>query len=536
VSSSLSPGDMPSLSPIPAQTLPSRRRGFPEKLWELLACFRSVQLAIVLLSLLALATLAGVLLPQDGLVETAEIKANFGTNYRLFKAMGFFNVYSSYWFISLEVLFFFNLLIGSFKWLKPAWLAATRTTFRNARQIKAGGPRQLAFTTALLPEALVFRLTTDLRKARYGVKIADLQADGSRLLYASKGNFSRLGPATAHVGILLMLLSSVYGVFFGFKAQELAVPGQTFDIAHAQMFKPNIDANFWLGSKPPWKVHVNDFTMIYYAPGETSMNPQPGVPATVKQYYADLSIVDTKGKTLKRETISVNHPLSMGDTTIYQASFSPTGKLFLEVNGKPMTIKTNTRFMNRPVSLTELGNGKALLAFPFFMQQDPNIDRNQAVFFIKDNKGFVGAQHSAKGAPKMPPNLRLEEGQNGVLAGMRIRYIKPEIATGLQIKKGPEVPWMYLSYLIIIGGTILCIFSQRRIWLAIDSAEDGHSGSTLRISYLANKAHISFAKELRQLEARWREQDGLQLQTLEAAATTTDLTPPDSDAQPAIML
>jgi cytochrome c biogenesis protein len=495
-------GNIPNLSVQQSDTNASKQKTFPEQIWELLACFRSVQLAIVLISLLAIATMAGVLLPQDGLVDTAQIKTTFGTNYRLFKAMGFFNVYSSYWFIALEVLFFFNLLIGSFKWLKPAWIAATQTSFKSKKQIQNSGPRQLAFSTSLPSEVVFKNIQAILKKAGYSLKV-DITAPKNSLLYATKGNFSRLGPHVAHIGILLMLISSVAGVFFGFKAQELAVPGQTFDIAKAQMFKPNSDPQYWLGSTPKWKVHVNDFKMVYYAPGETSMNPQPGVPATVKQYYADISLVDPKGKTLKRETISVNHPLSLDDVTIYQASFSPTGKLFIEVNGKPMTVQTNTQFMGRPVSLTELGNGKALLAFPFFMQQDPNIERNQAVFFLRDTKGFVGAQPH-----KMPPNLRLEEGQSGTLSGLSIRYIKPEIATGLQIKKGPEVLWMYLSYLIIITGTIMCIFSQRRLWMAIQPKENLSEGTEIWISYLSNKAHISFAKELRQFEIQWRNENG----------------------------
>ena len=108
----------------------------------------------------------------------------------------------------------------------------------------------------------------------------------------------------------------------------------------------------------------------------------------------------------------------------------------------------------------------------------------------------------------MPPNLRLEEGQSGTLSGLSIRYVKPEIATGLQIKKGPEVPWMYLSYLIIIGGTIMCIFSQRRIWMAIVPQGNAENSTQIWISYLSNKAHISFAKELRQFEIQWRNQNG----------------------------
>src|SRR5689334_2914634 len=101
-----------SIIPAPRKTLSKQTLAFPDQVWASLACFRSIQLAIILISLLALAILAGVLLPQDGLVETAQIKHQFGPNYHMLKAMGFFNVYSSYWFVSLEVLFFLNLLLG----------------------------------------------------------------------------------------------------------------------------------------------------------------------------------------------------------------------------------------------------------------------------------------------------------------------------------------------------------------------------------------------------------------------------------------
>lgn len=499
-----------------------RKRSFPEQVWELFACFRSVQLAIVLLSLLALATLAGVLVPQDGLVSVAEIKRQVGGNYRLFKAMGLFNVYSSYWFITLETLFFFNLLFGSFQWLKPAFLAATQTSFRTSRQIGAAS-KQLAFTVALPPAHVAQCVASSLKKAHY--RVSERVDAAQTLLYASKGNFSRLGPAVAHFGILMMLVSSVYGVFFGFKAQQLAVPGQTFAIGAAQMFKPNIDTALWLGSIPDWKVRVDDFLIVYYAPDEApSGNAANGpLPSTVKQYFANLSIIDADGRPVRHETISVNHPLTVGDTVIYQASFSPTGKLFVEIDGRMRALQANSRFMNRPVSLTDLGNGKTLLVFPFFVQQDADVTRNNAVFFIRDQKGFVGARPG-----KMPPNLRLREGESGDLAGLKLRYVRPEIATGLQIKKGPEVPWMYLSYVIIIAGTLMCIFSQRRLWVAVTSqGEDADSGSSVsgaalvRMAYLSNKAHISFMKELCRLSEQWRSQNGFTALPVEETDVTS---------------
>jgi cytochrome c biogenesis protein len=479
----------------PAETMVNREKTttFPEKVWGMLACFRSVQLAIILLSLLALATMAGVLLPQEGLVDVAQIKHDFGPNYRILKAMGFFNVYSSYWFLTLEVLFFFNLLFGSFKWLKPAYLAATQKTFCTAQQIQKAADRLQIESTLPMVTAQEFVLSA-FKKARYQVHAAGQAQPDQQMFYASKGNWTRLGPAVAHAGILLCLIASVYGVFTGFKAQKLAVPGETFRIQDAPVFMPNIQQNLWLGSVPDWKIRVNDFRIEYYGEDET---PTPGIMA--KQYYADLSVIDKNNRETRREVISVNHPLVVGDTVLYQASFNPTGKLFVEVDGKPLKIETNGQFMNRPVSFTDLGNGKTLMVFPFFIQQDPNVTRNYAVFFLRDAKGFVGAKPG-----QMPPNLRLLEGQSGSLQGVTLKYVKPEIATGLQIKKGPEVPLMYFSYLIITLGAFMCIFSQRRIWIAVTPS--AAQGATVHLLYKTNKARLSFLKELQKLQTELNSQ------------------------------
>ena len=136
--------------------------------------------------------------------------------------------------------------------------------------------------------------------------------------------------------------------------------------------------------------------------------------------------------------------------------------------------------------------------------------------FYDSGHGFIGAKPG-----KMPPNLKLLEGQSGVLSGVSFRYVRPEIATGLQIKKGPEVPWMYLSYIIIIAGTIMCIFSQRRIWVAITADEDGQ-GSRVMMLYKTNKARLSFMKELQRLQTELI--SGLQY----TVARTGELTPEET--------
>ncbi len=482
----------------------------------MMACFRSLHLAIVLIALLALATLAGVLLPQEGIVDVLEIKRNAGANYRIFKAMGLYTVYSSYWFIALEVLFFINLLCGSFQWLKPAFHAATRKTFCGPEHIQAS-PHKLLYQTQQPLGLTTAQLTQSLKKRHYRIdkplpgKLRSGQGEGQVLLYASKGNWNRLGPVVAHFGILLMLVASVYGAFYGFKAQKLAVPGETFAIQDSQMFKPNVNPGIWQGSVPDWKVRVNEFRMEFYPEGTAPDQIPPGQSPVVKQYFADLSVIDKKGHVTQRQVISVNHPLTVDDTVLYQASFNPTGKLFVEMNGKPRKLDTNTQFMNRPVSLTELDNGRALMVFPFLVQQDPNVTRNYVVVFLRDAHGFVGAKPG-----KMPPNLRLLEGQSGTLAGLHFKYIKPEFATGLQIKKGPEVPWMYLAYGIIIVGAFMCIFSQRRLWVALVPAPQGE-GTQILLQYKTNKARLSFMKELQALQTDLI--NALQVQPLKTVQT-----------------
>lgn len=473
---------------------PAKRKTFPERVWEMAACFRSVHLAIVLLGLLALATLAGVLLPQEAVVDPLQIKRDFGPNYRMMKAMGLFNVYSSYWFVSLEVLFFFNLLLGSFQWLKPAFLAATQVLFCGPEHILAS-PHRMEFAPALSTEQAVNHLRSVLQRARY--RVHESRLGPVARLYATKGNVTRMGPVVAHSGILLLLLASVYGAFYGFKAQELAAPGETFNLARTDAFMPNMNPGIWQGRIPNWNVTVNDFRIEYYPEGKS-----PDGMTVVQQYYADLSIRNARGELLKRQTISVNHPVQVGDITIYQASFQPTGKLFMAVNGQPATWEVNTNFGDRPVSLAALPDGRAALAIPFFAQQDPGARRNYVVLLMQDRHGIVGAEPG-----KMPPRLKLYEGETGTLFGTTFRYDKPEIATGLQIKQAPEVGWIYLAFLVICTGTVMSIFSQRQLWITVRPEADGRQ--QVLVLYKTKKARLSFMKELKriqgQLKALWND-------------------------------
>lgn len=469
--------------------------------WAWLGVFKTVELAIILLSLMAVGVLVGVLIPQDGLVEVYQMKEQYGQWYTPMRAMGLFTVYSSTWFIALEVLFFFNLLFGSFQWLRPAWRSATRRVFCGPEHILASRqPSVLPLDEVAssgkqgVLTSVQATVTQLLKKRGYRIHQADKTTSSSDVikLYANKANFSRLGPVVAHFGILLLLFASVYGVFVGFTGQQMLSPGETASFNTLDTYTPRLPAPWWQGNRPDWTMVLHDFNIEFYA-------KDPTVP---KQYVSDLEIRSADGKTLARQDVSVNHPLSLGSVMFYQASFAPTGKLFMTVDGKPTTVEVNTRFNDRPIAMQTLGDADSqlsLVVFPFFVKQDDGVTENHVRVFLHEGDSFANKQQG-----EMPPNLTLFEGDAGTLytnsgKAVAVGYTKPEIATGFQIKKAPETPWIYLAFAIISIGAVMCFFSQRQIWIAISN--DNIDGKpTLYLAYKAKKAHFSFQKERVALE------------------------------------
>ncbi|MFN8614288.1 MAG: cytochrome c biogenesis protein ResB [Vampirovibrionales bacterium] len=455
-----------------------------------LTVFQSVPLAVVLLSLLAVGVMVGVFMPQEGLIDTAQIKQQFGQWYRPLKAMGLFTVYSAPWFLVLEVLFFFNLLLGSFRWLRPAWKAATQVVYCQVSHIVASQHHWVLNSHYSCEEALA-RVLPVLKK--HGFQTHG-DAESFRL-YGNQWAMSRLGPVIAHAGILLLLIGSLWGAFTGFKAQQLMVPGDPVQSKASfnalDTFTPNVNEAVWLGSRPDWQLKLHRFDIEFYKSD----------PTTPKQYESDLEIVSADGKrSLARQVVSVNHPLSYDGVMFYQASFAPTGKLFLTVNGKPVVAQVNSQFNNRPTAMVPLmdnqGNrhtNRSLFVFPFFVQKDPGITKNSLRVFVHDGNGFVGAKPG-----KMPPNIMVAQGEFGNIHGITVGYQKPELATGFQIKKAPETGLVYLAFLIISIGTALCFFAQRRVWVAIEPTD---SGCTVAFSYTTNKAWISCHQAMQRLKA-----------------------------------
>jgi cytochrome c biogenesis protein ResB len=213
------------------------------------------------------------------------------------------------------------------------------------------------------------------------------------------------------------------------------------------------------------------------------------------------------GTLFKHATLSVNHPLKLEDVTFYQASFAPTKRLFLEVNGQPKTVTADVPMGPRQVAIVPVDDKRSFMVFPFYVQQDPGVTEPHVRAFLTEKGDVWGSTPG-----KMPPNITLFSGEEKQLGGVRIRFIKPEFATGFQIKKAPEEGWVYLSFFIIMLGTVMCFFAQRQVWWAvreIPKCSPEAAPNLVRLPYppiyevvwmgRTNKAKVSFAQECQNL-------------------------------------
>jgi cytochrome c biogenesis protein len=90
--------------------------------------------------------------------------------------------------------------------------------------------------------------------------------------------------------MILVLIGTIIGSLFGFKAQEIVPKTENFHIQ-------NILNNGQLTIIPKTSARINDFWITY------TKNK------TISQFYSDISILNNQGNEIDRKTISVNYPL-----------------------------------------------------------------------------------------------------------------------------------------------------------------------------------------------------------------------------------
>ncbi|MDA8339681.1 MAG: cytochrome c biogenesis protein ResB [Nitrospiraceae bacterium] len=459
-----------------------------DKVWDF---FISVKLAIAIFAVLSITSIVGTIVEQQAEPErNIKLLAKFfgeslaPAAYRIFDALGFTNMYHSWWFITLLFVFAANLIICSLDRLPKIWkvvkepIKPLSPEHLNAMPIK----REIVLNGKLnITKEIV---ESALKKIGYKPNL-HLQED-SLQIYSEKGRYSRLGVYVTHFSIILILIGAVVGIFFGFNASLNLLEGTRSPVAYARNGK-EIPLGF--------EIACNDFETTFYENTDT--------PRSFKSWltiFENGMPVKINGKEVTE--IDVNSPLKYKGIMFYQSSygFSPSKDSLFKISVTPgsggkkeeIALRFGESFSIPGTNITgKIADFSPALSMDemgrlFTYAQTMN---NPAVFIeFTENGKLKYRQWILK---RYPQTWSIPDGT------VEFKDLWGAQYTGLQVRRDPGVWIVYLGCIVMSIGLYAAFFmSHARIWITL---RDEKGGTKAIIAASTNKNKIAFEQKIEKL-------------------------------------
>lgn len=450
--------------------------------------FTSLKLTIFLLIALASTSIIGTIVPQNVSPEKY-LTIYSQSTYDVFKALGFLDLYHSWWFLALLVLLSLNLVACSSRRFSATYKMLRRGKTELDENLLKSLSLKVSFDKKNTPEILKDFCLRILKK-NFSKPLIHHSA-GVHHFFSEKGKYSPLGVYLVHLSILFILLGGILGNFFGYEGYMELAEGEARDGVHlksSHIFK-----------KLGFLIRCDDFEISYYKDTR-----QP------KDYKSTLTIVD-QGKEVLTRTIEVNHPLKYRGIFFYQSNYGTTtrrGKIELLVSRKEGEGQSKKYQAKVGEDIEIEGSNtriKVIRLVPDFM-----IDKGKVV--SRSNKLVNPAVELAIIKDKVPQYTTwvFQKYPNFHGAGTKeynIRFLDfiGTQYTGLQVARDPGVGVVWLGCTLLVLGIMITFFlSHRRIWLTIHPK---NNKSLIVLAGSSNKNREGFEREFNRLAELIREID-----------------------------
>ncbi|MBU1340374.1 MAG: cytochrome c biogenesis protein ResB [Proteobacteria bacterium] len=422
-----------------------KNQTIPELIWQF---FCSVKLAVYTLVLLAVTSIIGTIILQDG-TKPEYIRLYGEAFYNLIKVFSIDDMYHSWWFLAMVVVLCINIVVCSIERLSATWkiIFPKKVTFNPDRFRKQKNLE--TFTVQTEVQSLSDRYNRFLAKTVGNV--IKQETENSIVLYTEKGRWTRIGIYVVHSSILLLLMGALIGSLFGFKANLQLDEGQTSDTAFIDKKRVPIKLEF--------SIRCNDFNVKFY---------DTGAP---EEFKSNLTIIEN-GKESFTQDIRVNHPLRYKGINIFQSSYGtaqPDRVVFEIIRLSDKSVTRQTIKIGEEIQLPE---NQGLFKLEGFLPHFDFKDHNLGEAFIgkitqKDGNSFQ------IGLPMKFPTF--DKMRKGTFAFV-VKEFEQKHYTGLQITKDPGIWYVYSGFiLMIIGCWVTFFMSHQSYFIEIESSQDNVS-------------------------------------------------------------
>jgi cytochrome c biogenesis protein len=426
-------------------------------LWNIL---RSVRLTLILLSILAVASIIGTLIQQQ---DSAAI-------------------YHSIWFRFIIFFLSINLIVCSIDRF-PATLKLFKLIPKPDRsKVFEEDPARTAVISSVAGNALSG--VQEYLRGRFS-NLAVKENGSNAFLYCEKGRYSIFSVYLVHLSVLFILTGSIIGSIFGFNGYVNIPEGESADaiILSSGTGQTQKDLGF--------TVLCEKFFVDYY---------KNGMP---KEYKSDL-IFSLNGKEILKGSLLVNHPITFMGVTFYQASYG-------SVPGETARIKVVDTEKGAGETMIEAEKGKAVMLpdnkssltvsdlKDDFMNLGPAVlviikspEGTETPIWLFKNRDMIMKTYSDMFSlsPKFNPSAYKP-------FTLTLDDIESVSYTGLQASKDPGVRLVFLGFAMIIIGLFFTFFtSHRKFWIKVSREKEN-----IRISVAgtANKNPVGLERELDKL-------------------------------------
>ena len=410
-----------------------------------------LRVSIFILLFISFFSIIGTVIEQDQSIETYKTNYPF-TNpvfgfltWDLILKFGLDHVYQTWWFFTLIFLFGLSLISCTFLQQLPSLKIARRCQFFRT----TGQFYRLKIST-ILTNFSFNKILSRIQEKQYSI------FQQKNIFYCYKGLIGRIAPILVHFSMILVLLGTIIGSLFGFKAQEIVPKTESFHIQ-------NILNNGQFTIIPNTSARINDFWITY------TKN------RTIAQFYSDISILSNQGNEVERKTIAVNYPLIHNGVYYYQTDWNLIGLRFQNFTHKTIEYPLINVFNNQSkIWLTWIASNNSLT--------------EGAIAIIDNLEGYCSI-YNEEG--KFLGNIELNESGK-----LNEPMILSEVisSTGLQIKTDPGIPIIYLGFFFLMLSTLISYITYSQIWIVQKNEKLFIGGTTNRALFDFELEFFQFIK------------------------------------------
>lgn len=268
----------------------------------------SMRTALVLLLLLALASIPGSVIPQDNIdsLAVSQWRDNHPRLAPIWDRLDLFDVYGSVWFSAIYILLMIS-LVGCIIPRLFVYARALRAKPPRAPRHLSRLPESTSYTTDEDPDVVLARAVHVVRGRRFRVQ----HVEGEDAVAAERGHLREAGNLLFHLAVIVVLVGVAVGSLFGYKGGVILLNGDDYgfsnnltqydDFAPGALFDPDV--------MEPFSFSIADFDVDWLTEGKRA--------GMAREFVAALDYETEPGGETETYDLRVNHPLTIGGTDVF---------------------------------------------------------------------------------------------------------------------------------------------------------------------------------------------------------------------------